>query len=155
MKKLQWLFFRIQQVRLQLHVLFSSYCRITSYNVCYTKLLRSKSGSHRGLPVYRNGHAADCRCGATRDAPCRGYRARPVQGPVITSYSIHYTKLYDAPQPVGGAPGASGLLLGPAGLVGVTARAVIPSEARNPVALRGRGAAGSRAPNASGSYNFV
>ena len=56
--------------------------RITSYNVCYTKLLRLDQ--HRG-----------CQRG-------------PVQGPgggrlagvdVITSYSIHYTKLYDILNP--------------------------------------------------------
>ena len=49
--------------------------RITSYNVCYTKLLR---------------------CNWPAEGPCAG-AARP-RGPghVITSYSIHYTKLYEA-----------------------------------------------------------
>ena len=63
--------------------------RITSYNVCYTKLLRddeqqSSTGRDaadrcRGFPVH---------CPQTR-----------VFGPlplVITSYSIHYTKLYES-----------------------------------------------------------
>ena len=58
--------------------------RITSYNVCYTKLLRIWA------PTYR-----------TTRPSCRPWRARCCcRGSmtfrrVITSYSIHYTKLYD------------------------------------------------------------
>ena len=52
--------------------------RITSYNVCYTKLLRSLRRS-------RADRRPNVRAGRLR----RGART------VITSYSIHYTKLYD------------------------------------------------------------
>ena len=34
---------------------------------------------------------------------CRAYGLRPIDGPVITSYSIHYTKLYDENRAQGGA----------------------------------------------------
>ena len=46
--------------------------RITSYNVCYTKLLRSGGGEH-----HVDGGAL-------------------LKDFVITSYSIHYTKLYES-----------------------------------------------------------
>ena len=49
--------------------------RITSYNVCYTKLLRN---SDSDLCLYDL------------------VESRDIPSPVITSYSIHYTKLYDA-----------------------------------------------------------
>ena len=78
--------------------------RITSYNVCYTKLLREwgyfakdqeelygawiniKYGS--GIPqkiVYQPVGTFNCFKDANSKAPCN----------VITSYSIHYTKLYE------------------------------------------------------------
>ena len=50
-----------------------SSCRITSYNVCYTKLLRGKAFDVTPAP-----------------APMGREATR-----VITSYSIHYTKLYE------------------------------------------------------------
>ena len=55
--------------------------RITSYNVCYTKLLRVQHFDPLQL---------------VQDPP--GLRGHP--GNVITSYSIHYTKLYDTKIPV-------------------------------------------------------
>ena len=57
-------------------------CRITSYNVCYTKLLRKMrlvADMVRGMEVNR---ALDVLKFSSKEA-------------VITSYSIHYTKLYD------------------------------------------------------------
>ena len=76
--------------------------RITSYNVCYTKLLRSSTP-----------RSARCsaRSSASRRSPPRS-RTRPV----ITSYSIHYTKLYDAAAGLKVLPDA-GLLAEVAGLV--------------------------------------
>ena len=53
--------------------------RITSYNVCYTKLLRSVTG---GIKTAVN-------LGATNSVTVG------VNTSVITSYSIHYTKLYE------------------------------------------------------------
>ena len=54
--------------------------RITSYNVCYTKLLRKFAG-YRGLG---------------RSSPLNsGSLLSRMRISVITSYSIHYTKLYD------------------------------------------------------------
>ena len=54
--------------------------RITSYNVCYTKLLRK-----RGIEPWCNHHIR------------KTIRIKKI---VITSYSIHYTKLYEiAPHP--------------------------------------------------------
>ena len=90
--------------------MYTSFCRITSYNVCYTKLLRRVVGAHRQADV-----------GVGRRLPVGGIEADPAQvgdegfGPgvggdvaaperqitgnvaagVITSYSIHYTKLYE------------------------------------------------------------
>ena len=54
--------------------------RITSYNVCYTKLLRSALAARTGFRQNRLDfiqHLAN------------------INATVITSYSIHYTKLYD------------------------------------------------------------
>ena len=54
--------------------------RITSYNVCYTKLLRFEMGSLRQIgELFGKSSRLD-------EVVTRG---------VITSYSIHYTKLYD------------------------------------------------------------
>ena len=57
--------------------------RITSYNVCYTKLLRLRLAGGRAAQALQ-GHRQVA--GKNRRGPTRG---------VITSYSIHYTKLYD------------------------------------------------------------
>ena len=81
--------------------------RITSYNVCYTKLLRGDLGLDpvRRAPGDREGDARARRL--RRDL--RRSRFEPAPGPapeiaslhenlggvVITSYSIHYTKLYE------------------------------------------------------------
>ena len=54
--------------------------RITSYNVCYTKLLRS------------------CTAPRPRGWPKRQLRPPDYHKGVITSYSIHYTKLYEERQ---------------------------------------------------------
>ena len=59
--------------------------RITSYNVCYTKLLRCDEGDGRHFQVLHR----------IREAPDHLER-------VITSYSIHYTKLYDQAPEVDG-----------------------------------------------------
>ena len=69
-------------------------CRITSYNVCYTKLLRTM------LPFIANFLNSSSMNGLLF-CLCRVKCFRfPVCGPghqkfVITSYSIHYTKLYE------------------------------------------------------------
>ena len=58
--------------------------RITSYNVCYTKLLR--------LPPFqwpRQGRYREAR----KSRPLQQNARQPPH--VITSYSIHYTKLYE------------------------------------------------------------
>ena len=68
--------------------------RITSYNVCYTKLLRIfitgvSTGFGRSLAAHAlsEGHRV---VGTLRKADaCAAFEA------VITSYSIHYTKLYE------------------------------------------------------------
>ena len=85
--------------------------RITSYNVCYTKLLRlaHSDQSRRQGPLGPAGLAflrAALRIRnaqrryvhrlleAHRERSPRGFREN--ESPVITSYSIHYTKLYEA-----------------------------------------------------------
>ena len=59
--------------------------RITSYNVCYTKLLRARA-------EFQCDRAADSAAGARYqyDLVIQFHSCL-----VITSYSIHYTKLYD------------------------------------------------------------
>ena len=57
--------------------------RITSYNVCYTKLLRSQPFTGDYLLSTNSGF------GGVNAALILG------RGSVITSYSIHYTKLYE------------------------------------------------------------
>ena len=52
--------------------------RITSYNVCYTKLLRVSP-----------------RCISSVPSNCASHRETATET-VITSYSIHYTKLYES-----------------------------------------------------------
>ena len=81
--------------------------RITSYNVCYTKLLRRKPliplSSHQLIMSYtawRIFGFSQFRSGCLRENICMKYwsvflscsQADPEN--VITSYSIHYTKLY-------------------------------------------------------------
>ena len=67
--------------------------RITSYNVCYTKLLRSF--------VYMSDAYLFAAPRETRNALSSSYMTVDTR-PVITSYSIHYTKLYDStPRRVG------------------------------------------------------
>ena len=53
-------------------------CRITSYNVCYTKLLRAiiMIGAYKANALFIK-------------------KAKKMINLVITSYSIHYTKLYE------------------------------------------------------------
>ena len=102
--------------------------RITSYNVCYTKLLRAKAASYRMATASVDGMDALAVYKATREAADKvraegepfflelrtyRFRAHSMFDPdlyrdkdeveawkqhdpiVITSYSIHYTKLYD------------------------------------------------------------
>ena len=85
--------------------------RITSYNVCYTKLLRPRGDG--GLNPEHSGTAAPFQAvnegvldqGLENEARNRGLEGLAAYGllqgepsgpPVITSYSIHYTKLYEA-----------------------------------------------------------
>ena len=63
--------------------------RITSYNVCYTKLLRTKS---QGLYIGASLEGAVIEPDNQRN---KIYYGRAVTL-VITSHSIHYTKLYDS-----------------------------------------------------------
>ena len=64
--------------------------RITSYNVCYTKLLRSLILGFESLePEKPSGPQEGSESGAKEST------GNP--GCVITSYSIHYTKLYELP----------------------------------------------------------
>ena len=60
--------------------------RITSYNVCYTKLLRFDQIYAAKMPVVHPSCAIALRM-----------RFDKMEEGVITSYSIHYTKLYDYP----------------------------------------------------------
>ena len=61
--------------------------RITSYNVCYTKLLRQGNRA-RSCRLGRDSHRAGIDAKHSVLGACQ-------PGTVITSYSIHYTKLYD------------------------------------------------------------
>ena len=94
----------------------NAFLRITSYNVCYTKLLRVAAvsrgqDSFAGIREYRRGDSMrhiHWRASARRDEwIVREYEqvenAELVlvlntcrRDNVITSYSIHYTKLYEA-----------------------------------------------------------
>ena len=77
--------------------------RITSYNVCYTKLLRSTPGGPTRLHVYNiQGKLVKTLVDGQMTAGTHDVRFAPASLPsgtylyrVITSYSIHYTKLYE------------------------------------------------------------
>ena len=76
--------------RISLAVELSS-TRITSYNVCYTKLLRIRK---KGGKLRMDGSGfSGFRCNREHIAYKADITAAGVR--VITSYSIHYTKLYD------------------------------------------------------------
>ena len=67
--------------------------RITSYNVCYTKLLRGNY-IQSSRAIVKNGTTGVVGSGGrliSSNANC----GIVLVGIVITSYSIHYTKLYD------------------------------------------------------------
>ena len=89
-------------------VLKSSTSRITSYNVCYTKLLRDFFAILRLFFTSCGNFYLPCAAGKPKSVQGGGTTSRaphvsagrpePVQdavNPVITSYSIHYTKLYE------------------------------------------------------------
>ena len=74
--------------------------RITSYNVCYTKLLRfDKAGAYaiQGLAAAMVRRIAGSYSNVVGLPLCEVVEALTAAGltSVITSYSIHYTKLYD------------------------------------------------------------
>ena len=70
----------------------NAFCRITSYNVCYTKLLRARRRAQFHA-VLAEGERGVARCSLARGNLGTGrVRGRLL---VITSYSIHYTKLYE------------------------------------------------------------
>ena len=75
--------------------------RITSYNVCYTKLLRQGDAHecrrrYQGYPMVKiesyRCHFMVRVCQAVDQIESKGFVPN-----VITSYSIHYTKLYEVP----------------------------------------------------------
>ena len=67
--------------------------RITSYNVCYTKLLRIPSRSRASSTSVSRRRAWGESSRGSR--PSSEAINPPLSGFVITSYSIHYTKLYE------------------------------------------------------------
>ena len=80
--------------------------RITSYNVCYTKLLRANNDGDRGLITDLESAILVNMYGVPvmKYVPFKAYFGQNFSGGaegdkfgmlVITSYSIHYTKLYD------------------------------------------------------------
>ena len=76
-------------------------CRITSYNVCYTKLLRDNENGGDGAGSWTNAFRGCTSCSrgsrsgsSSWPALFRGESSRWSPS-VITSYSIHYTKLYE------------------------------------------------------------
>ena len=78
--------------------------RITSYNVCYTKLLRLL-WRHATYRTRASGACENHGCGSLRHSAHHCHSLCPPRlclrapsgygGGVITSYSIHYTKLYE------------------------------------------------------------
>ena len=96
----------------------SGWCRITSYNVCYTKLLRTHFDGLFPTPLAENVRSVhgkldfqfwlERKPGAWQDGLLTlgqnqlNWQQQETEhslamqgGDVITSYSIHYTKLYD------------------------------------------------------------
>ena len=71
--------------------------RITSYNVCYTKLLRYGDAlvAPYDIGVGRIGNGRERGPAAARQGSVILARVKPYGQAVITSYSIHYTKLYE------------------------------------------------------------
>ena len=77
--------------------------RITSYNVCYTKLLRMKEQIIRfakagDLIGFRSVISDELACSTTKviqDTVLCYLPGETLEAFVITSYSIHYTKLYE------------------------------------------------------------
>ena len=75
--------------------------RITSYNVCYTKLLRGElkrkaDKDPEDYALFWNNFGAVLKEGLYEDESQRGAILELARfQTVITSYSIHYTKLYD------------------------------------------------------------
>ena len=65
--------------------------RITSYNVCYTKLLRTYASLRQQISFYKNPNTITDLLNLV-EVVGRKKDSNPL---VITSYSIHYTKLYD------------------------------------------------------------
>ena len=71
--------------------------RITSYNVCYTKLLRTRKAGER--PKAAPNTTATFSVSSSSEAKSSSVSITLPDGAVITSYSIHYTKLYDPDYP--------------------------------------------------------
>ena len=67
--------------------------RITSYNVCYTKLLRVQDGLRRMVTEQEDVYYYITVMNENYTHPAMPEGAE--EGIVITSYSIHYTKLYE------------------------------------------------------------
>ena len=70
-------------------------CRITSYNVCYTKLLRTQifgDEAIQGITAGDTDYKLDGVFVAIGTASASDFA---IKMGVITSYSIHYTKLYE------------------------------------------------------------
>ena len=65
--------------------------RITSYNVCYTKLLRVFHHQY----LLRDGKPYIIEITRRCSGDLYPVPVQPATGVVITSYSIHYTKLYE------------------------------------------------------------
>ena len=75
--------------------LFYKFIRITSYNVCYTKLLRYVYYAIRSHNIYVIEGDQQTTNDALRIQKAGAKAIQVNTGNVITSYSIHYTKLYE------------------------------------------------------------
>ena len=75
-----------------MELLEAFFTRITSYNVCYTKLLRGQRWANVDVEL-------ECGSGVVPFEYSMKNKVHSVQWAmgldVITSYSIHYTKLYE------------------------------------------------------------